>query len=126
MGTLAAIEMRCGGFYHAEQVSPKLAEEFDEIDEAFRFVRAETLQGILAKLWVALEYSLGPIRSEQERADHDSIRRGDTDEVAAFSRNFDFGPEILFGAILDIERALRFERVGSKDDSLVPPRKEAE
>lgn len=116
VGALAAVEMR-GSFFDAEKNCPKIGDLFDGYEEAFRKVQAETTQGVLAKLWVALSH-LGPSPADYGnrgddagaancRAEHDAVRRGDTDEVASFIERWDFGEEVLFGAIRDLERMMR-------------------
>jgi hypothetical protein len=121
---IAAIEMRSGSLFDATEGQTEL---LDNCEEAMRFVEASTLQGILAKLWFALGH-LSPApadaRTEGERQDrlaaHAATMRADTDEIATVAKDWDVGEELVFGAIRDIERALQFERVGLKGDSLVP------
>jgi hypothetical protein len=115
--SLSAIEAN-GTFFGAEGTSPEQAELFDTMEEAFRFVPAQTVQGILAKLWVALaHFGPPPINCKDEarrgevQAEHDAVRRGDFDEVSTFIGGWDFGEEVLFSAIRDLERWTQFECV---------------
>lgn len=114
-GALAAIEVH-GSFFDAEKNAPKAADLLDTYEESFRKVEATTAQGVLAKLWTALSH-LGPAPNDSWQrgdeasamechAEHDAIRRADTKEVAAFIDNWDFGEEVLFSAIRDLERLI--------------------
>jgi hypothetical protein len=116
---LSEIE-RKGSYFDANTTAPDINNLLDTAEESFRFVQAVTLHGILAKLWVALSHLGGDCRRVDDHLEHDAIRRADTREVSTFIREWDFGEEVLFGAIVDIERALQFERVHFNGHSLVP------
>jgi hypothetical protein len=116
---LSEIE-RKGSYFDANTTAPEINRLLDTAEESFRFVQAVTLQGVLAKLWVALSHLGGVCRRNDDHLEHDAVRRADTNEVSTFIREWDFGEEVLFGAIVDIERALQFERVSFDGDSLVP------
>jgi len=116
ISALGQIEER-GSFYLAEMHSPQATDAFEANEEALRTTPADTLQGVIAKLWAALAH-LGPTPADAERyghheqalertAQHAAVRRGDSGEVASFIADWDYGEETLFGAIRDLERLTR-------------------
>ncbi len=95
---LALIERR-GSFFHAETYSPAEAEQFDRAEMIIYAVPATTASGALVKMWVALSHMGGQIRDEDDRAEHDGIRRADLADVRSFIRDRDFDMVVAFSAI---------------------------
>ena len=102
-GALAAIELQCRFYSASEAQIELLAEAEDALDDT---TPAQSLQGVLAKMWVALSHSGGAVKCENDRAESDAIRRADTAEVAAFIKNWDAEAQYLFSAICDLERII--------------------
>lgn len=97
---LATIEAR-GCFYSAETHSPAETKTFDLAEMEVHNTPAATTQGAITKLWVALSHT-DYVRTEEERHQHDAMRRADMAEVASFARDLDFAAEGLFRAICDL------------------------
>ena len=71
---------------------------------------ANSPEGVLAKLSLALTHMGGLVTTDRARARHDIIRRCDFDEVSTIEREMDFEQEVAFGAIRDLTNQLKFRQ----------------
>lgn len=96
---LATIEGR-GTFFDGEQHSPTELSVFDAMEEAMRHLRAKTIEGVLAKLWLAMSH-MGDGFTEATSNLSDTVRRVDVDalEGSEVTAAFDFAQEVVFDAI---------------------------
>jgi hypothetical protein len=86
--TLAKIEAR-GTFYSAESHSPNVVEEYDTLNDLVGKRLAATVQGALAKAWVA--WSANTVGgSEKKRRFGDLVRRRDLNALATMENELDW------------------------------------
>lgn len=98
---LAEMESVCR-YYDASDETPAKMIVFDALENSIPKMPARTPQGVMAKLWIALAHT-GPFCANDEiRAESDTIRRCDFEEVEAFEERLDFDQQIIFRAIRDI------------------------
>lgn len=100
---LAAIE-REGRFFGA---GDRLIDNYSDTESGFAALSAESLSGIAAKLIVALSHMGRYCHTEEDRVEHDAVRRADMAEVATFIDRWDFGEQVLFSAICDLARVVK-------------------
>lgn len=108
---LAVIET-AGRFYDADITCPGKSEAFDLLESSIPKMPALTVQGVIAKLWIALAHTGPHCSNEIIRAESDTIRRADFAEVEAFEDRLDFEQEAIFQTIRDLRHWLKFEQVG--------------
>lgn len=97
---LATIEAR-GNFFHAETHSPEAAQAFDLAEMDVHTIPAATTRGAICKLWIALSH-IGIVHNEDDRREHDAIRRADLPEVASFADQMGFAEAGIFAAIRNL------------------------
>lgn len=107
---LATIESR-GSFYNSEAHSSAETADFDNLENMIPKMPALTVEGVMAKLWIAMGHC-GDGWSLERRAQGDAIRRADFDEVEAFEDQLDYNAQAIFRAICDLRQWSRFESVG--------------
>lgn len=99
--SIAAIE-RHGTFFDAEDTSPAEAEAFDLATEFIGHADAHTLQGVLAKLWVAME-ACGSFVSNDAQREHQNItRRANIADVAAIDSELEWDHRAVFTTIKSV------------------------
>ena len=91
-----------GSYYSARTHSPVALSEHEQADAAVYSGDAKTLEGVLAKLWVAISYCGDKLASETDYMVSDAILRADLDDVDAFRDHLDCGQEFLFHAIKNV------------------------
>lgn len=100
---LAAIEREGRYFDASEEQLSAFSDAEDALDAT---TPAQSLEGVLAKMWVALGFCGGRIETEDDRAESDAIRRADAAEVAVFIDQWDAEAQYLFSAVRGLERLI--------------------
>lgn len=100
--TLVEIEKR-GPYQSAETHSPSLIDRFDRAEQVISEATATTLQGLLAKLWVAFSFQ-GVVASEADREFSNAILHADIASVEAMLDQVDFNHIVLFGVIKSLSK----------------------
>jgi hypothetical protein len=98
---MAAIRLR-GSFYMAPDHSPAETLANDKAEQAIADLRADTIEGVLAKLWVSLAQHLAPQDGDQESGLWLSATKADIPALAEFEDDFDFPQRLIFSAIRDL------------------------